>query len=245
MRHGYGRNPGCGRDHARISELPERQGCRDVALVHWDLDPAVAAPLLSAGTRPDLLDGRTFVGLIALRMQVRTPVGGLPLPWLGSFGQVNVRLYSVDGDGRRGVAFRSLDAGRLLPAAVGRAGGLLYAWARVRISRDGDRCSHRVDRRPGAASASIDLRVGAPMDAGVLERFVTDRWGLHHRVLGRTVYTAVAHPPWQLHTATADEIHPGLLRAAGLPDDPGRPVSVLWSPRVDDVRIGPPGSTGG
>jgi uncharacterized protein YqjF (DUF2071 family) len=216
-----------------------RQEWRNVAFLHWDIDPAVAAPLLPAGTRPDLLDGRTFVGLIALRMQVRAPLGGLSLPWLGSFGQVNVRLYSVDEDGRRGVAFRSLDAGRLLPAAVGRAGGLPYAWAGVHISRDGDRCSYRVHRRAGGASASIELHLGPRLAPGPLERFVTDRWGLHHRVLGRTVFTAVAHPPWQLHTASADEIHPGLLGAAGLPGDLGPPVSVLWSPRVDDVRIGP------
>jgi uncharacterized protein len=217
-----------------------RQEWRDVALLHWDVDPAVAAPFLPPGTRPDLLDGRTFVGLIALRMVRTAPLGGPPLPWLGSFGQANVRLYSVDEDGRRGVAFRSLNADRLLPAAIGRAAGLPYAWAGVRIARDGDRCTYRVERRAGGASAAIDLQVGHPVDAGAVERFVTDRWGLHHRVLGRTVYTVVAHPPWRLHTASADEIHTDLLVAGGLPGDLGSPVSVLWSPRVDDVRIGPP-----
>ena len=42
----------------------------------------------------------------------------------GSFLETNVRLYSVDEHGRRGVVFRSLEADRLLPVltARGRSG---------------------------------------------------------------------------------------------------------------------------
>src|SRR3954470_9402324 len=119
-----------------------RQDWRDVAFLHWDVRPEVAAPLLPAGTRADTLDGRTFAGLIALRMEHTMPLGGPPLPWLGSFCQANVRLYSIDRDGRRGVVFLSLDAGRLLPALTARTAGLPYSWSGVRVRRSGDRCSY-------------------------------------------------------------------------------------------------------
>jgi uncharacterized protein YqjF (DUF2071 family) len=187
-----------------------------------------------------VLDGRTFVGLVALRMRRTAPLGRLVLPWLGSFGQLNVRLYSVDEQGRRGVVFRSLDAGRLLPSMAGRAAGLPYAWARVRVERDGDRRVYRVDRRPGSTPTSVEVRAGPPVDPGPLGRFVTARWGLHHRAAGRTLYTAVEHGRWRLHAADLVRCDTDLIDAAGLPCVTGQPDSVLFSPGLDGVRIGPP-----
>ena len=218
-----------------------RQDWRDVAFLHWAIEPGVAAPLLPRGVRPDVLEGRTFVGLVVLRMEHTAPLGVLPLPWLGSFGQANVRLYSVDGDGRRGVVFLSLDAGRLLPAVTARTAGLPYSWARVRVHRQEARCTYRVDRRPGTAHARIDLRVGPPREPGPLELFVTARWGLHHRLPGRTVFGAVEHGPWPLHDAELTACDTDLLAAAGLPPVAGPPVSTLYSPGVRDARLGVPG----
>jgi uncharacterized protein len=217
-----------------------RQDWRDVAFLHWAIGPEVAAPLLPPGTVPDTLDGRTFAGLVALRMERTAPLGGPPLPWLGSFGQVNVRLYSVDRDGRRGVVFLSLDAGRLAPAVVARTAGLPYRWARVGVRRQGDRCGYRVARRTGTAHASIALRVRGRRDPDVLDHFVTARWGVHHRIPGRTVYAAVEHEPWALHAADLLDCDTDLLAAAGLPEVSGPPVSVLFSPGVDGARLGPP-----
>jgi uncharacterized protein YqjF (DUF2071 family) len=217
-----------------------RQDWRDVAFLHWALRPEVAAPLLPSGTVPDLLDGRTFVGLIALRMEHTAPLGGPALPWLGSFGQANVRLYTVDRDGRRGVVFLSLDAGRLLPAVTARTAGLPYRGARVRVRRQGDRCSYRVARRTGTAHASIDLRIGSRRDPDPIERFVTARWGLHHRLPGRTTYVAIEHGPWPLNGAELLDCDTDLLATAGLSQVSGPPVSVLFSPGVDGVRLGPP-----
>jgi len=39
---------------------------------------------------------------------------GPAVPYLGTFLETNVRLYSVDETGRRGVVFLSLDADRAL-----------------------------------------------------------------------------------------------------------------------------------
>jgi uncharacterized protein len=53
----------------------------------------------------------------------RTGLLSLPaIPYLGSFAETNVRLYSVGPDGRRGVVFRSLDAARLMPVLAARWG---------------------------------------------------------------------------------------------------------------------------
>ncbi len=76
---------------------------------------------------------------------------GPSVPWLGTFAETNVRLYAVDGYGRRGVVFRSLDASRLWVVLGARATfGLPYCWARMRIRRVGTDIEYTTTRRwPG------------------------------------------------------------------------------------------------
>jgi uncharacterized protein YqjF (DUF2071 family) len=216
----------------------------DLAFLHWEADPELVAPLLPPGTRPDTLDGRTYVGLIAFRMH---KVGWFRLPgvpYLGTFPETNVRLYSVDEQGRRGVVFRSLDASRLLPVLVARSGFRLpYLWSRMTIRRSGDVMRYTSARRwpgPKGAHSRIAVRVGGRIaEPTELEHFLTARWGLHVSALGRTVYLPNIHPRWPLHRAELLECDERLVAAAGLPQPEGAPVSVLYSPGVP-VRFGPP-----
>lgn len=217
---------------------------RDVAFLHWPVGPAAAAALLPPGVRPDTFGGHSYVGLVAFRMH-RTGLLGLPgLPYLGSFPEANVRLYSVGPDGRRGVVFLSLDAARLVPVLAGQVGlRLFYQWSAMRVRRTGDVVSYTSRRRwpGGPARLSLAVRVGEPVDRpSDLEHFVTARWGLHaawHD--GRLRYLPNAHPPWPLHRATVLRLEESLIGAAGLPPPVGAPVSVLYSPGVP-VRMGLP-----
>jgi uncharacterized protein YqjF (DUF2071 family) len=217
---------------------------RDLAFLHWPVAAAAAAPLLPPGTRPDLFGGVSYVGLVAFRMH-RTGWLGLPgLPYLGSFPETNVRLYSVGPDGRRGVVFRSLDAARLVPVLAGRiAFRLPYRWSAMRIDRDGDVVSYASRRRwPGPeARFSLAVRIGEPVaQPSDLEQFLTARWGLHAAwYRGRLRYLPNQHPRWRLHRAALLHLEETLIGAAGLPPPAGGPVSVLYSPGIP-VRMGIP-----
>ena len=219
------------------------QWWRDVTFLHWPVAPAVVADLLPAGTRPDTMDGVTYVGLVPFRMHRVGLLAGPGLPYLGSFCETNVRLYSVDEDGRRGVVFRSLDAARLIPVLVGRAGlGLPYRWSAMRMRRDGDVITYTCrQRRP--ASRVVDraaIAIGPPIpEPSELEQFLTARWGLHVSCRGSTLYIPNEHPPWPLHEAELLDLTDHLVPAAGLPAPMAAPTSVLHSPGVP-VRFGPP-----
>jgi uncharacterized protein YqjF (DUF2071 family) len=219
------------------------QGWRDVTFLHWAVDPALVAPLLPDGARPDEFDGATYVGLIPFRMRRIGLFGAPGLPYLGSFAETNVRLYSVDEQGRRGVVFRSLEADRLLPVLTARwVARLPYLWSRMRVERDGDRLTYRAHRRwpgPRGAGGAVAVRVGEPLaEPGPLALFLTARWGLHQTTGGRLAYWPNEHPAWPLHTAELLCLADDLVAAAGLPSVGGAPDSVLFSPGVD-VRFGP------
>ncbi len=220
------------------------QSWLELSFLHWAADPADVAPLLPPGTVPDTLDGVTYVGLIAFRMH-RVGWFRLPgLPYFGTFPETNVRLYSVDAHGRRGVVFRSLDASRLLPVAVARVGFRLpYVWSGMDIRQAGDTVTYTSARRwpgPRAARSRIAVRIGEPIDEpSELEHFLTARWGMHSSFFGRQLFLPNTHPRWPLHRAELVECDQNLVAAAGLSGSLGEPVSVLYSPGVP-VRFGFP-----
>jgi len=224
------------------------QSWLDLAFLHWAVDPEVVAPLLPRGVRPDVIDGRTYVGLIAFRMHrvawLRLP----PVPWFGSFPETNVRLYSVDEAGRRGVVFLSLDAGRLVPVLAARIGFRLpYIWSQMSVQRthsDAGTVFDYTSRRhwPGRRSATsrISVRVGEPIESPTpAEQFMTARWGLHYAPLRRALYLPNEHPSWALCRAELLELDENLVAATGLPAPSGPPDSVLYSAGVP-VQFGPP-----
>lgn len=212
---------------------PLRQQWRDVTLLHWAVEPAAVQPLLPPGVYPDVFDGRTFVGLVAFRM---VDVGFARGPALPAFLETNVRLYSVDDTGRRGVVFLSLDADQPALVAAARAGfGLPYRWARMSLRRSGAELTYTARLRwPGVAATSrLAVRVGEPGLDGPLEQFLTARWGLHARRLGRTWYLPNTHEQWPLHRAELVEFEDGLLASVGWPELAGRaPDHVAFSPGV-------------
>jgi len=213
----------------------------DLTFLHWAVPPDRVLPHLPPGTRPDVIDGSTYVGLVPFRMR-EVGVLGLPgIPYLGTFPETNVRLYSVDDSGRRGVVFASLDAARLGPVlAARRIAHLPYLWSRMRIRHEPPRIEYRCRRRwpgPRGAASQITIRVGGPVDAGPLEHFLTARWGLHQTDRqGRTAYWPNRHEPWPLRAAEVEELDDALLAAAGFGDLAGRPPdSVLFSAGVHAV----------
>jgi uncharacterized protein YqjF (DUF2071 family) len=228
-----------------VHRVAMTQWWRDLAFLHWPVAPGAVAEFMPPGVRPDVLDGVTYVGLIAFLMDdvglLRTP----GVPYFGRFPETNVRTYSVDRNGRRGVLFLSMDAARLLPVLAGRAGvALPYIWSRMRIEKTSGTISYECHRRtpPGKAVASrIRVRVGEPIDEpSELEHFLTARWGLHTRLpRGRTLYLPNEHPRWPLRRAELVELDDGLVAASGLPAPAGPPVSVLYSAGVP-ARFGTP-----
>ncbi|WP_291057166.1 DUF2071 domain-containing protein [Herbiconiux sp.] len=231
---------------ALAGDLLHEQDWQSLTFLHWRVDPERVAPHLPPGTRPDLFDGSAWVGLIPFRLAHATAPGFRalgPIPYAGTFPEINVRLYSVDETGRRGVVFSSLESSRL--AAVGAAHllfGLPYRWARMSIDTDrtglisyrserlGERGfggapgpHSRIDARPGRLDRSDDE----------LAVFLTARWGLHLARNGRTVFIPNEHPPWTVVDAELHFLDDELLAAAGFGELASRPPdSVLFSPGV-------------
>ena len=208
-----------------------------MSFLHWRVPAASIAHLFPAGTRPDEFDGSSWVGLIAFELSEFAIRPGPILPVVGRFPEINVRLYSVDERGRRGVVFRSLEATCLLTVLGARAAlGVPYEWARMSMLQTATTVEYR-SRRIVHGHPSCRILVGTegdPVLGDPLADFLTARWGMHSVVAGRTCFVPNEHEPWPLRRAELRAIDDGLLAAAGIPEVSTRaPDSVLYS---DGVR---------
>ena len=208
----------------------------DLLFIHWRADAAAVAPLLPAGLVPDEFDGSTWVGLIPFVLDQATVFGSPPIPYFGSFVEVNVRLYAVDDRGRRGVVFVSLEASRLAAVVAARAlFSIPYMWSSTTLVRSGGEYHYRSRRHLVAdvRSEIVGRRSEVVVEGNALADFLTARWGLFTSVRGRTVYLRNSHEPWPLFEAELLLLDDTLLERAGFAGMAARPPdSVLFSPGV-------------
>jgi uncharacterized protein len=213
----------------------------DLTFVHWPVRPEAVEHLYPPGTWPDIFDGVTYVGLVPFTMR-HTAVGtAVPLPYFGTFHETNVRLYSIDAAGRRGVLFLSLETARLAVVPVIRAAmGVPYTWARMRVTRSADQICYESTRRwPRRGLRSrMTVRIGAEVVATDLEVWLTARWGAHTRKAGRTWWMPNEHVAWPLRSAEILELDDELVAAAGV-EVAGARMRALFTPGVQ-ARFGRP-----
>lgn len=245
------------------------QAWQDAAFLHWAVPPERVARWMPPGVRPDVhpsSPGATWVGLVPFRM-VGAGLGprsvAPAVPWAGTFLETNVRLYSVDETGRRGIVFVTLECSRLVVVAGAQAAfGLPYRWSRMAFDRRwaaggpgdddggaGPRLAYALRGRGRRAGVHqrLELALGddlpadeADDDAG-LPRWLTARWGLHQQHVGRTWYVPNEHGPWPLRRASVVGFEDSLLADVGFPELAARaPDSVLVSSGVV-TRFGLPG----
>lgn len=229
-----------------------RQRWEELAYVHWPYDPDVVQRLLPTGLSVDTFGGSAWVGVIPFEMRNVQLGPTPPVPWLGSFIEINVRTYVVDELGRRAVWFFSLDVPRSAIVGVARSlFALPYCWAHAEHERSGKHHRYSMTRRwphRSRPSAELAFTVGEALVPGDLEHFLTARWALVTARGDRLLYGRVHHEPWPLYELDDLRIDQEIVEAAGLPTPSGVPhtmyspgvgVEVAWFERIDTTTVSP------
>lgn len=174
------------------------QSWERVVFLHWKIPSIAVAPLLPRDRVPDEFEGSSWVALIGFEMVGAGFGYRRPVPYFGTFAEINVRLYSIDGEGRRGVVFRSLEASRLAVVLGTNLARVPYRWASMTIDDDRSTIRYRSRRlAPPHRGASTDffvVRGSRDMSDEPLAQFLTARWGLHTSVAGRLFCPEPAQP---------------------------------------------------
>lgn len=179
---------------------------RDLIMANYEVDPAILASRVPAGTEIDLREGKCFVSLVGF-MFLDTRVMDFLVPFHVNFEEVNLRFYvrrRAENELRRGVVFVKEIVPRYAIAKVARAlYGEPYECWEMSHDRTGDRveygwnkgnCSNRLSVRRGES-------LGVPAEGSHGEFIIEHYWGYTKRGANRTDEYKVEHAKWELFTA--------------------------------------------
>ncbi|HSQ30393.1 MAG TPA: DUF2071 domain-containing protein [Gemmatimonadaceae bacterium] len=198
---------------------------RHLAMLNYRVPTALLERLVPHGTELDLWQGAAYVSLVGFMFH-HTRVFGIPVPFHGSFEEVNLRMYVrrvVNGEVRRAVTFIR----ELVPrVAIATAARLAYNEPYRALPM-----SHRIDVPEGgggtveyswkADGAWARLRldgVGAsiPAQAGSEEEFITrHHWGYTRQRDGSTIEYEVRHPAWTVRSTRSATVEGDLAATYG------------------------------
>lgn len=184
---------------------------RYVAMLNYEVDPAVLVPFVPNGTELDSWRGKTFASMVGF-LFLDTRLLGLGVPFHRNFEEINLRFYvrrTVDHERRRGVVFVKEIVPRVAIAWTAR---FLYNENYVALP------THHAVRPTAETTAAIEsvkyawifrgkenwLEVvtrgeATPCVEGSEEEFITQHyWGYSSQGNGGTMEYRVEHPPWRI-----------------------------------------------
>lgn len=206
---------------SRPSSLPLMyQSWLKLLFIHWHLPPEALQPHIPAALTLDTFDNRAWISITPFAVQLR-PVFSPPLPWLGSFHEINLRTY-VHYRGVPGIWFFSLDADRLLAVLSARiAYRLPYRWARISMIEEEGGALSCVSHRHSGPHAEFAARwepgaVSGKAAPESLEFFLVERYCLYTYEKGQLFRGRIFHEPWTLQEAVLKDCRSTMLQAHGL-----------------------------
>lgn len=187
----------------------------DLVMLNYEVDAAMLAPHVPAGTTLDLWQGHALVSLVGFRF-VDTRLAGIAVPGHTAFEEVNLRFYvrRVEQDeARRAVVFIRELVPRLAIAWVARAWyNEPYRSTPMRhtIATDGDERRVRYEWRESGGWTGVSVRTrGAPrpLVPGEEAEFITEHyWGYTRQRDDSTIEYRVEHPSWRVWEAAETSV---------------------------------------
>jgi uncharacterized protein YqjF (DUF2071 family) len=181
---------------------------RHLAMLNFEIDPAVLARRVPRGTELDFWEGRCLVSVVGFQF-LNTRVFGVAIPFHRNFEEVNLRFYvrrKADDGWRRGVVFVK----EIVPCrAIAAVARWLYNEPYValpmshELRRDAD-ALRSVEYLWGRGGERAKLRVSLAGDAKALAagseaEFITEHyWGYNSQRDGSTLEYRVEHPRWNV-----------------------------------------------
>jgi uncharacterized protein YqjF (DUF2071 family) len=188
----------------------------DIVMVNYEVDPSVLIPYLPFGTQIDIFDNKAFVSLVGFKF-AQSKIFGAPMPFFGTFDEVNLRFYVKRKDGnefKRGVVFIS----EVVPyKAVSFLANKLYkehySFAKMKseMKVEGDTKLLQYNWKPKLEEYSIKVALeNTPTEivAGSLEEFIYEHYyGFTKVNPNETWQYKVNHPRWKVNAVKTIEVN--------------------------------------
>lgn len=188
----------------------------NLIMANYAVNPAILLPYLPNGVELDSFNGNTYVSLVGF-MFLNTKIFKVPIPYLGSFEEINLRFYvkrKVGNEYRRGVVF----VNETIPfKAVAWVANRLYKEAYISIPTQhqweiGD--THKKIAYQWKVNgqwnsiATNALAQSNPMEAGSEEAYIFEHYYGYTKISEQVSQEyQIHHPQWRTHQVTDFKIN--------------------------------------
>ena len=210
------------------------QRWNDLLFLHYDVAPELLRPLVPEVLTLDTYDRRAWLSITPFVLDHLRPHGGLTLPVISRFPELNVRTY-VTYQGKPGVFFFSLDAGNLSAVWGARIFYRLPYWkAAMKVTGRGTARIVYASKREHGPKPAVFRGAYEPDSTafhavpGSVQHFLTERYCLYAFNRSRLYRGNIHHLPWSLQEAHCEIQENTMAAAAGIAL-PGQPTLVDFS----------------
>ena len=180
----------------------------NLIMANYAVDPTILIPYLPKGVELDSFEGKCYVSLVGFMFN-ETKIFRVPIPYLGSFEEINLRFYVVRKDGdtlKRGVVFIN----ETVPyAAVAWMANYLYKehYTAVKTKHDWElnNTSKKINYSWNKDKKWNTIQVNAQsnsssMKTGSIEAFIFEHYFGYTRVNEhKTLEYGINHPSWKIN----------------------------------------------
>jgi uncharacterized protein YqjF (DUF2071 family) len=180
----------------------------NLIMANYAVDPTILIPYLPKGVELDSFEGKCYVSLVGFMFN-KTKIFNVPIPYLGSFEEINLRFYVVRKDGdtlKRGVVFIN----ETVPyAAVAWMANYLYKehYTAVKTKHDWEltdtskkiNYSWKKDKKWNTIQVNAQSKSNS-MKNGSIEAFIFEHYFGYTRVNeNKTLEYGINHPSWKIN----------------------------------------------
>jgi uncharacterized protein len=187
---------------------------RYLAMLNYEIDPAVLLPFVPRGTELDSWQDKSFVSMVGF-LFLNTRVMGLPIPLHQNFEEINLRFYvrrKADDGWHRGVVFVKEIVPRAAIALVARwlynenyvalpTGNVIYRASDSSANIESVKYRWTFQKRAQILEL-VTRGIATEFAAASQEQFIAEHyWGYSSQRDGGTIEYRVEHPPWLIWQA--------------------------------------------
>jgi uncharacterized protein YqjF (DUF2071 family) len=178
------------------------QEWNDALFLHWTIPCDVIRSCIPRALNLDTFNGDAYVSLVAFTMQKIRPRVLPAIGYVSDFDEINLRTY-INNDGKSGVYFLSIEAGKRLSVLIARAlSGLPYVTAC--IARSKGKYSSINDRTGCYMDAAFE--VGQQQEKTNLDKWLTERYCLYLDDGGKLFRYDIHHKEWKINHVRIDRL---------------------------------------
>ncbi|MBK9735248.1 MAG: DUF2071 domain-containing protein [Saprospiraceae bacterium] len=188
---------------------------QNLIMANYEIEASVLLPYLPKGVELDYFEGKTYVSLVGFLFK-DTSVFNIPIPFMGTFEEVNLRFYvvrKVDNEVRRGVVFINETVPSKIVAWVANklykehyiAIPTTHKWA---FTNDKKEIAYHWKVQSKWNSIKVDAStVKMKMEEESVEEFIFEHYFGYTKVNpAQSIEYKVNHPRWEINSILHSEI---------------------------------------